>query len=153
MSTSHASKSGNQLRSASAPAEDQAKRPECSAPSPAATMDAEPRRKPTAIEVWEALVDESMQDEIDRILAKSPEQIEKELVEAGFDLEEVHAKADRFFERIQAGLRGEPAGASPTADELAQGFDEAKHGQAATPGDGPPDAIRTQPPVRSPEGL
>jgi hypothetical protein len=98
--------------------------------------------------VWESLVEECVEDEIDRILAKSPEQIEKELVEAGFDLKEIHAAADRFLERIQAGLHGEPAGASPTAVEPAQGLVEAKHGQDATPGDGPPDATRTQPPYQ-----
>jgi hypothetical protein len=45
-------------------------------------------------EVWAALEDDALEAEMDAVLAMSPEERRRELREAGFDLEKVHAQAD-----------------------------------------------------------
>jgi len=50
-----------------------------------------------AEEVWQKLVDEAAEDEIDRAAATSVEKAEKELAEAGFDLAAERARAAAFL--------------------------------------------------------
>ena len=50
--------------------------------------------KRSASELWEALEDQAMDDEMEAVLAMTPEERRRELREAGFDLERVDAQAD-----------------------------------------------------------
>jgi hypothetical protein len=50
--------------------------------------------KRSASELWAALEDEAMDDEMEAVLAMTPEERRRELREAGIDLERVHAQAD-----------------------------------------------------------
>jgi|SRR5579859_5219113 len=50
------------------------------------------KRSPS--EVWAALEESALDDEMDAVLAMTPEERRRELREAGFDLEKVHARAD-----------------------------------------------------------
>ena len=51
-------------------------------------------KKASDAKLWEALDDATMEAEMDAVLAMSPEERRRELAEAGFDLEKVHARAD-----------------------------------------------------------
>jgi hypothetical protein len=50
--------------------------------------------KRSASELWEALEDQAMDDEMEAVLAMTPEERRQELRAAGFDLERVNAHAD-----------------------------------------------------------
>lgn len=50
------------------------------------------KRSPS--EVWAALEESALDDEMEAVLEMSPEERRRELHEAGFDLEKVHAQAD-----------------------------------------------------------
>ncbi len=62
----------------------------------------------SASELWAALEDMTLENEIDAemdaVLAMTPEERRHELVDAGFDLEEVHAQADALW--LKGGSRG-----------------------------------------------
>jgi hypothetical protein len=53
-------------------------------------------------ELWDALDEATLDAEMDRVLAMSPEDRDRELVEAGFDLAKVDADADAFFATLDA---------------------------------------------------
>jgi hypothetical protein len=50
--------------------------------------------KLTDSELWDALEEEAVDDEMEAVLAKTPEERRRDLREAAFDLEKVHAQAD-----------------------------------------------------------
>jgi len=50
--------------------------------------------KLTDSELWDALEEDAIDDEMEAVLAKTPEERRRDLREAGFDLEKVHAQAD-----------------------------------------------------------
>jgi hypothetical protein len=50
--------------------------------------------KRTDKEVWQTLEGQAVDDEIEAVLAMTPEQRRRELLAAGFDLADVHARAD-----------------------------------------------------------
>jgi hypothetical protein len=50
--------------------------------------------KRTDSELWDALEEDAIDDEMEAVLAKTPEERRRDLREAGFDLEKVHAQAD-----------------------------------------------------------
>jgi hypothetical protein len=56
-----------------------------------------------AEEVWQTMVDEAAEDEIDRAAATSVEQAEKDLAEAGFDLAAERARAAAFLAGLGVG--------------------------------------------------
>jgi len=58
--------------------------------------------KRTAKETWDALEEAGLDAEIESVLAMTPEERERDLKEAGFDLDEVRARSDAFFEKLQA---------------------------------------------------
>jgi hypothetical protein len=58
--------------------------------------------KRTAKEIWDALEEATLDAEMESVLAMTPEERERELEEAGFDLEKVRAESDAFFETLQA---------------------------------------------------
>jgi hypothetical protein len=70
--------------------------------------------KRTASELWDALDEATVDAELESALEKTPEENRRELVEAGFDLDTVHAEADAFFASLPAEAR--PAPASPQAE-------------------------------------
>ncbi|HTB75772.1 MAG TPA: hypothetical protein VK762_21130 [Polyangiaceae bacterium] len=57
--------------------------------------------KLTATELWDALDDATIDAEIESALAKTPEEHRRDLVAAGFNLDEVNAKADALFASLQ----------------------------------------------------
>jgi hypothetical protein len=62
-----------------------------------------PKRKPTHAEVWKKLVDEAGEDAIAAAERLTPEEVAKQLTEAGFDLQEQDAEAEKFLEDLRAG--------------------------------------------------
>ncbi len=66
--------------------------------------------KLTATELWDALDDATIDAEIESALAKTPEEHRRDLVAAGFNLDEVNAKADALFASLQP-----PASIAPGA--------------------------------------
>jgi hypothetical protein len=65
--------------------------------------------KPTPEEVLKAIEESEVDDEVERVLAMTPEQRRAELEAAGFDLKEVHAKADALHERFVGAAAKEKA--------------------------------------------
>jgi hypothetical protein len=62
--------------------------------------DMPPKRTPGAI--WKQIVDEARDDEeIEKIASMSPAQLDKELKDAGFDLDDVRADADAFRQKLE----------------------------------------------------
>ena len=57
--------------------------------------------KPTPEEVLQGIEDSEVDEEVDRVLAMTPEQRQKELEAAGFDMAELHAKADAVYAKMQ----------------------------------------------------
>jgi hypothetical protein len=57
--------------------------------------------RPTAEEVLKGIEDSEHDDEVDRVLAMTPEQREKELEAAGFDMVELNARADAAYAKMQ----------------------------------------------------
>lgn len=53
--------------------------------------------KRSASDLWAALEDQALDDEMEAVPAMTPEERRRELREAGFDLEKVHADADALF--------------------------------------------------------
>jgi len=51
----------------------------------------------TAKELWDALEQAGDEAELEEALALTPEERRRELVEAGYDLDKIHASADAFF--------------------------------------------------------
>ncbi len=76
-------------------------------------------RKPTPEEVLRSIEESTVDDEIERVLAMSPEERDREFVEAGFDLEELDAQANALHARIQGASAGsaEEAGAKREGEE------------------------------------
>lgn len=72
-------------------------------------------------ELWAALDEATMDAEMERVLALSPEERRQELREAGFDLEKVHARADALVWTGRRRKRMRPAIAIPAAVSLAAG--------------------------------
>ena len=64
--------------------------------------------KRTASELWDALDEATVDAEIESALEKTPDEHRRELVEAGFDLDKVHAQADAFFDSLPAEARPAP---------------------------------------------
>jgi hypothetical protein len=62
-----------------------------------------PKRNPEDVlkDIEDSEVDDKIDQEIDRVLAMTPEERRKELEAAGFDINEVHAQADQLYELIQ----------------------------------------------------
>src|SRR5260370_930227 len=56
-------------------------------------------------DVWQQLVDEAGEDEIDRAASVSVVQAEKELAKAGFDVAAERAKANAIIDQIEASER------------------------------------------------
>jgi hypothetical protein len=66
--------------------------------------------KPTPEDVLKAIEEPDPEEEMERVLAMTPEQRRKELEAAGVDMAELHAKADAFHERlVQAATTTETA--------------------------------------------
>jgi hypothetical protein len=63
-------------------------------------------------DLWNRLVDEASEDEIDRAASVSVEQAERELAAAGFDVAAERAKASAFLDALE---RGELGAATPDA--------------------------------------
>jgi hypothetical protein len=57
--------------------------------------------KPTPEEVLRSIEEPGLDEEMDRVLAMTPEQRKKELEEAGFDLAALHAEADAVYAKMQ----------------------------------------------------
>ena len=57
--------------------------------------------KLTATELWDALDDATTDAEIESALERTPEEHRRDLVAAGFNLDEVNAKADALFASLQ----------------------------------------------------
>jgi hypothetical protein len=55
----------------------------------------------TATELWDALDEATIDAEIEAALAKTPEEHRRDLVAAGFNLDEVNARADALFASLQ----------------------------------------------------
>ncbi len=64
--------------------------------------------KRTAKELWDALDEATVDAEIESALEKTPDEHRRELVEAGFDLDKVHAQADAFFDSLPSEARPAP---------------------------------------------
>jgi hypothetical protein len=64
-------------------------------------MSQEKKRKRTPEEVLEAIEEADAADEAERILALSDEEIDRELVEAGFDPEELRAQGRELGEKLE----------------------------------------------------
>jgi hypothetical protein len=83
--------------------------------------------KRTASELWDALDEATVDAELESALEKTPEENRRELVEAGYDLDQVHAKADAFFASLPAEAPPAPAPSpaeapsAPTAPTAAAG--------------------------------
>jgi hypothetical protein len=71
--------------------------------------------KRTPKEVWQKLVDEAGEEEIERAASVSVEQAEKELAAAGFDVAAERATANAFLEALERGELPAPATATATA--------------------------------------
>jgi hypothetical protein len=69
-----------------------------------------PKRNPE--DVLKDIEDSEVDDEIDRVLAMTPEERRKELEAAGFDINEIHAQADQLYELIQLLARKNAKGRS-----------------------------------------
>jgi hypothetical protein len=86
--------------------------------------------KLTDSELWDALEEEAVDDEMEAVLAKTPEERRRDLREAGFDLEKVHAQADALVAEptrpakviVLRPWRKRLAIALPTAAALAAGI-------------------------------
>jgi hypothetical protein len=63
-----------------------------------------PPKKKTAIERWNDIVREAFMGDESDILSATDEQIEKELVDAGFDLAEIEAEANATYPAFVAHL-------------------------------------------------
>jgi hypothetical protein len=77
--------------------------------------------KLSAGELWAALDEATMDAEMERVLGLTPEERRRELREAGFDLEKVHAQADALGRTGRRPKRMRPAIAIPAAVALAAG--------------------------------
>lgn len=69
--------------------------------------------KKTAKDLWDALQEAGDEAELEEALALTPEERRRELVEAGYDLDKIHANADAFF-------AANPAVAAATTEALAR---------------------------------
>jgi recombinational DNA repair ATPase RecF len=58
------------------------------------------KRRRSPKEIWQELVDEAGEAEIERAASVSVEQAEKELAEAGFDVAAERAKASAFLDAL-----------------------------------------------------
>jgi ATP-dependent RNA circularization protein (DNA/RNA ligase family) len=56
----------------------------------------------TAKELWDALGEATLDAAMESVIAMTPDEREAEQVKAGVDLDEVHAEADAFFEKLPA---------------------------------------------------
>jgi hypothetical protein len=82
---------------------------ECDGPPDDATSETPGReRKRTAEELWAALMRDAMEEEIDRVIALSPEEIEQDLREAGFDVDRLQAVGSDMYQELLSFL-GQPA--------------------------------------------
>jgi hypothetical protein len=93
-------------------------------------MATEPRPR-TASEVWQMLVDEAGEDEVERAANMSVEDVERELAAMGFDVAAERAKAEDFLEALE---RGEDVGALEGDDEGKRSHVRAKPGGGASAG-------------------
>ena len=77
--------------------------------------------KRTASELWDALDEATVDAELESALEKTPEEARRELVDAGYELDKVHAEADAFFASLPAEARPAPASPpeAPTAPSAA----------------------------------
>jgi hypothetical protein len=66
--------------------------------------------KRSAKDVLDDIEHSEMDDEIDRVLALTEDELHRELTGAGFDVDELHAKADALYEKLQ---QGAPPGEAP----------------------------------------
>ncbi len=69
-----------------------------------------PKRTPE--EILESIEEATIDDEIERVLAMSPEEKQRELEAAGYDMAELDAQADALYARMQGGA----AKQAPAAD-------------------------------------
>jgi hypothetical protein len=68
--------------------------------------------KRTPEEILAAIEESDLDEELDRVMAMTPEQRRAELEGAGFDVEELHAEADAWHERMSHGA-GAPDPGTP----------------------------------------
>jgi hypothetical protein len=73
-----------------------------------------PERKPE--DVLKDIVESDADEEIERALAMTPEQRRAELEAAGVDVNELHAKADAFRERLHGAAKPEAKAEAKTAE-------------------------------------
>ena len=66
--------------------------------------------KRTKSDLWKALDDATVDSELESTLAASPEEHRRELVDAGVDMDKLHAEADAFFASMPSAA---PALAAP----------------------------------------
>jgi len=59
--------------------------------------------KPTARQVWQQLLDEAGEEQIQAVLSLTPEQVDAELAGFGVDVSKERAKADQFLEDLASG--------------------------------------------------
>jgi hypothetical protein len=71
------------------------------------------KRRPE--DILKDIEDSDMDDEIDRVLSLSEDELHGELKGAGFDVDALHAKADALHAKLQQSAPPSPAGA-PAAD-------------------------------------
>lgn len=72
--------------------------------------------KRTAQELWDALDEAALDAEIESALAMTPEERRQALIEDGYDIDALHAKADAFFASLPEKVA---AAASPAASSTA----------------------------------
>jgi hypothetical protein len=78
-------------------------------------MPTEPR-PPSASEIWQRLVDEAGDEEVERAASVSVEQAERELAAMGVDVAAQRAKADDFLQALERGAVAGPEGDRPQPD-------------------------------------
>jgi hypothetical protein len=69
--------------------------------------------KRTPSELWDALDEATVDAELEAILNMTPEERRRELVEAGYDLDQVHADADACFASLPAATSAQAAAPAP----------------------------------------
>ena len=65
--------------------------------------------KRTASELWDALDEATVDSELESLSAKTPEEHRRDLADAGYDLDKVHAEADAFFASMPKAASATPA--------------------------------------------
>jgi len=88
---------------------------------------------PTHREVWQRLLDEAGEDEVERVTRLSPAEVEKQLAAHGFEAGAERAKADAFLEDLVAGRIEEQAGIATTGKAEEKGAAQAVSAAVVAP--------------------